>query len=95
MRELTKTILVDVYEDEIYKAVFKLAERFACYDGDPIDDIQEYHHKEEGKNHRLIYVMTPVREYLFFKVKKDAFRQGRYYVEYLGSSWGDCKKIKN
>jgi len=95
MKELTKTILTDVHEDEIYEAIFKLAERFACYDGDPVDDIQEYHHEEYGKDNRLIYIMTPVGEYLFFRVKRKTSKQNEYYVEYLGSNWGNCKKVKD
>jgi hypothetical protein len=75
---LGKMTYTNVPEEEIYDAVEELAKENAGYKGDPIDDIQEYRHSELGKAERIIYVMTPIGDYLFFNVTQD--KNGNYTV---------------
>ena len=75
---LNELAYTNVPEEEIYDAVEELAKEKADYKGDPIDDIQEYTHSELGKANRIIYIMTPIGDYLFFNITQD--KNGNYTV---------------
>ena len=86
MIRLSRFMFICDTEDEVDDCIEMLANKFADYEGDAIDDWREY---TDGDD-KLIMIMTPVGELLFFEVRK---YDNDYSVEFLASSW-DSKSSK-
>jgi len=71
-------------EAEISDVVRTLAEEYASYIGDPIDDWREY---ENESGDKCIIIMTPVGERLIFAVNRQ--KSDTYIVSIIASSWGE------
>lgn len=94
---MMKRIYTFIYvakKEEINDAIIDLAKKLASYDGDPIDDWQEYRNIRV-KDRKIIKIMTPVGEYLFFHVEPANLEKKTYFVEFLASSWNSLDVLYN